>query len=207
MKNIIIADDHPFTLLGTQTAVENLGYRVVETCQNGIIALNTILAIAPDLALLDVNMPGLTGLEICEELQTKRSQTKVVLITMHNERAVYLKAQEYGVSAYLLKEYAATEIEACLQMVLSGRKYVSKHLAGNLSTETAAENSSDKMSLLSRAERKIVQLIAQEYNTKAIAEKLFISERTVEGHRNNIIRKLELGKDKNALLFWASKNI
>lgn len=114
---IVIADDHPFTLQGTKSFVESYGYKVIDTCSNGISALNTIKLHSPDIAVLDINMPGLDGLDVAKAVQENKLKTKIILLTMHKETSIYKKAKEYGIYGYILKEHAQTELEKCLEEV------------------------------------------------------------------------------------------
>lgn len=201
---ILIADDHPFTLQGTKSFVESYGYKVTDACSNGISALNLIILHRPDVAILDINMPGLDGLDVAQKVQKERLKTKIVLLTMHNERSLFKKATEYGIYGYILKEHAQTELEKCLIEVKKGNKYVSAFLENDL----IAANESDLQNLpqITITERKILEQIAQQKTSKQIAELLFLSEKTVEGHRSKIIEKLGLTKEKNTLLKWAILN-
>lgn len=202
---ILIADDHPFTLQGTKSFIESYGHKVTDTCSNGISALNLITLHTPDVAILDINMPGLDGLDIAKKIQESKLKTKVILLTMHKEITIYRKASEYGIYGYILKEHAQTELEICLQEVQKGNRYVSAHLEDDLISDSIDSN--DKLAHLTLSERKIIELIAQQKTSKQIAQLLFLSERTVEGHRGNIIEKMGLVKEKNSLLKWAIQNI
>lgn len=201
---ILIADDHPFTLLGTKSFVESYGYRVEDTCSNGITALNLIKLHLPDIAILDINMPGLDGLDVAKAIQESKLRTKIILLTMHKEMTIYKKAKEYGVYGYILKEHAQTELEKCIQEVKKGHEYISIFLKDDLIKDTP--NDTNELAHLTLSERKIIELITQQKTTKQIAELLFLSEKTVEGHRSKIIDKLGLPKEKNALLIWAMQN-
>ena len=94
---ILIADDHPFTLQGTKSFVESYGYKVVDTCSNGISAFNLITLHNPDVAILDINMPGQDGLDVAKKVQESKLKTKVILLTMHKEMTIFKKANEYGI--------------------------------------------------------------------------------------------------------------
>lgn len=201
---ILIADDHPFTLLGTKSFVESYGYRVEDTCSNGITALNLIKLHLPDIAILDINMPGLDGLDVAKAIQESKLRTKIILLTMHKEMTIYKKAKEYGVYGYILKEHAQTELEKCIQEVKKGNEYISVFLKDDLIKDTP--NDTNELAHLTLSERKIIELITQQKTTKQIAELLFLSKKTVEGHRSKIIDKLGLPKEKNALLIWAMQN-
>ena len=202
---ILIADDHPFTLQCTKSFVESYGYNVTDTCSNGVSALNLIMLHHPDIAILDINMPGLDGLDVSKKVQESRLNTKIVLLTMHKEMTIYKKAKEYGIYGYILKEHAHTELQKCLLEIQKGNLYVSEHLEDELIMDV---NEGDhELSKLTLSERKIVEMIAQQKTSKQIAELLFLSEKTVEGHRSSIISKLGLPKEKNTLLIWAIQNV
>ncbi len=202
---ILIADDHPFTLMGTKGFVESLGYKVEDICSNGITAYNLINTHQPNIAILDINMPGMDGLEVLEKVYRQKLKTKVILLTMHKEMTVFKKANQFEVAGYILKENAQEELQLCLDAVKKGNQYISKNLENDLLIDNAEEN--DALNKLTFTEKKILELIAQQKTSKQIAEMLFISEKTVEGHRSNIITKLELPKEKNVLLVWASKHL
>ncbi len=201
--SILIADDHPFTLQGTKAFVESLGYTISDICSNGITALNLIKAHQPQIAILDINMPGMDGLEVLEKVFEQKLNTKVILLTIHREMAIYKKAAGYNIFGYLLKNFAATELELCLKEVYRNNKYISKQITEELVNNTAEVN--EATGKLSFTEKKVLELIAQQKTTKQIAELLFIAEKTIEGHRRNIIEKLELPKEKNALLHFVAK--
>jgi DNA-binding NarL/FixJ family response regulator len=205
MIDIIIADDHPVVLIGTKGFLEQLGYTVTGAYLNGIEAYNQVLAKQPSIVLLDISMPGMSGIEITEKLIENKSRTKVVLLTLTNEMSVFNYAKELGVKGFLLKEFATAEIEKCLEEVQKGNTYFSPKLNEHLvlNNPGTANAALDKLTF---AEKKILQLIAQQKSSKDIAASLFISEKTVETHRNHIIKKLNIPSGKNALLKWAIEN-
>jgi len=204
--NILIADDHTLTLLGTKSFVESLGYRVGSVCSNGITAYNEICSKNFTISLLDINMPGMDGLEILEKIYTNKIRTKVILLTMHREISIYKKANELGVFGYLLKNHSEEELDICLQSVVNNVQYISPHITKELVMDKKETGDND-LSKLTFTENKILEMIGKQHSTKQIAALLFISEKTVEGHRRNIIDKLDLPKEKNILLQWAIKNM
>lgn len=200
---ILIADDHPFSLQGTKAFVESLGYTVSDICSNGITALNMIKVHQPQIAILDINMPGMDGLEVLEKVFTERLNTKVVLLTMHREMTIYKKASACNVYGYLLKNFAAAELETCLEEVCKNRKYISSHITQELVNNHTGID--DDIVKLSFTEKKIFELIIQHKTSRQISDLLFIAEKTIEGHRRNMIEKLGLPKEKNALLHFAAQ--
>lgn len=201
--NILIADDHPLILQGTKSFLESKGYTISDLCSSGTVALHLIENHNPDIAILDINMPEMSGLEVAKQVQSRKLPCKIVLLTMHNERNIYKKAMEYGVYGYLLKNFSSSEIDECLKTIAKNERYASPHLAAEL-VSNATENSLERLSI---TERKIVELISHQKNNKQIGEILFISERTIEWHRRNIIEKLDLPKGKNTLLTWTLQNV
>ena len=199
---ILLADDHPMILQGTKTYLESLGYTIGDMCSSGEVALKLIETRNPDVAILDINMPEMSGIEVAKRVQKNKLPCKIILLTMHNEKSIYKKAMEYGVYGYLLKNTASAEIDNCLKSISENKKYVIPNIEDKL-TSTIADDSMDKLSV---TERKIIELISEQKNNKQIGELLFISERTIEWHRRNIIEKLNLPKEKNILLMWAIQN-
>ncbi len=197
---VIIADDHPFTLEGTKFFVQRLGHNVIDTASNGITALNIIRTKKPVIAILDINMPGLDGLDIAKAVQEEGLPTKIIFLTMHKETTIFNKAVALGAFGYVLKEHALDELEESIKACIRNEVYISLGLQSEL--ETNFTNASDLLDKLSFSERKIIALIAQNKTSKQIAETLFLSEKTVEGHRSRIIEKLGIPKEKNALLSW-----
>lgn len=205
MGTFIIADDHPVTLAGMEAYVKKLGHQVLGTYDNGISAYNNIVLEKPDFAILDLSMPSMNGLEVLEKVRLQNKTIKIIIYTMYTETTLFDKAVKLGVNGYILKEFAMQELETCLEALVFKKEWFSPRLNESLvfkETDTIQE----KILVLTPAERKILSLIAQEKSSKEIADLLFISEKTVENHRSNIIKKLNLSNQKNALLIWAIQN-
>lgn len=197
---IIIADDHPLLLRGLKDFLIHKNYHLIDIADNGNAAYSSIIKNKPDIAILDIEMPGMTGLEIAQKCKQHQAATRIVLITLHRERELYLQARELNIFGYLLKEFALEEIENCLTSVSRGTPYFSPKISGTLNTSNTGN---DFLYTLTPSERKILKLIAANKTTPEIAEMLFISSRTVDKHRSNIIQKLGLNTKTNSLLVWA----
>lgn len=200
---IIIADDHPLLLKGLNDFLIEKGYDLVGIGKDGREAYNLIIQHKPDIAILDIQMPYLSGIEIARKCKNQNIDAKVVLITLHKERELFQKAKELNIFGYILKEFALEEIETCIETVKKGKPFFStklKELIGIILTEDA------DLAKLTPSERKILRLIAKDMTNKGIAKQLFISPRTVEKHRSNIIAKLDLEPKTNSLLIWAKEN-
>ena len=202
---IIIADDHAVSAKGMESVLIELGFSILGNHQNGINALNDIVLHKPDYVLLDVKMPGMSGLDIAEELKQKGISCNVIIYTMFTELSFFERAKSLGVSGYLLKEFALEDLEKCLNGIKKSGVWHHPLLEEKLQ---ASKNtfSPELFSKLSPKERFILEGIADSKSTKTIAEEQFISQRTVESHRRSIIQKLKLPKKKNALLMWALEN-
>lgn len=201
--SIITADDHPLLLKGLNDFLIEKKYNLIGSGNNGREAYNLIAKKNPDIAILDIQMPFMSGLEIAKNCKTNGLDTKIVLITLHKERELYRKAQDLNIFGYILKEFALEEIENCISAVSQGDHYFSPKIV-----EILADESSEDSSLLdlTPSEKKILKLIAKDKTNKEIASLLFISYRTVEKHRSNIITKLKLEPKTNSLLIWAKEH-
>ncbi len=205
MAKILICDDHPFTLMGTKTYVESLGHYICELCSNGVNAYNMILTHKPDIALLDISMPGMNGIEVLEKLQKKNLSTKVVLLTMHKEMSLFKRAKELNAKGYVLKEFSIDVLYECIQALEKGQTWFSPQLTDQLEVDTSVQE--EALSKLTLTEKKVLELISRHYTTKEIAILLYSAEKTIENHRYNIMKKLNLPGEKNALLVWAVQNM
>jgi len=200
--NVIIADDHPFTLKGTSEYIQQLGHNILAKCVNGWETWQSIKNLKPDLTILDISMPEMDGFEVLERIRANNLKVKVIFLTTHKEASIYHKALEMKVDGYLLKSFASDELEKCLHSLLEGKPYFSKLITGELEQDKL-QIKNKILGQLSFPERKVFELVSQQKSTKEIAHLLFLSEKTVEAHRTNIIEKLDLPKEKNALLKFA----
>lgn len=206
MYKIIIADDHPITLLGTEAFLKGLNHHIVGCYPTGTSCLNAIISQLPDLAIIDVSMPGMSGLEVLKNVKAKKLPTKIILLTMHHELSVYYKAKEYHCDGYVLKDNAQNELALCIDTVMKNEQYVSAMLEGTLLIDNNPDGN-ELLIQLTATEKKVLELVAQHKTNKEIGVYLFITEKTVESHKRNMVEKLALPKGKNVLLQWALKNL
>ncbi len=201
--SIIIADDHPLLLKGLSDFLGEKGYNLIGSGKDGREAYNLIIQKRPEIAILDIQMPIMSGIEIAQKCRCLNTGTKIVLITLHKEKELYQKAKELNIFGYILKEFALEEIERCIQTVKTGGTFFSEKLMELIGISSSDDNELYK---LTPSEKKILKLIAKDKTNKEIASLLFISYRTVEKHRSNIITKLNLEPRTNSLLIWAKEN-
>jgi DNA-binding NarL/FixJ family response regulator len=199
---VIIADDHPILLKGLEDFLSDLGFDVIAAESNGLDTLEKIKNSKPPLAILDLEMPGLTGLEVARICKENGIDTKFILLTLHKELYFYHQAKDLNLSGYILKDFALNDLSKAIEIVLDGGTFFSEKIFEEI--ENSSVNGEETQ--LTPSEKKILRLIATGLSSKDIANKLFISERTVDKHRSNMISKLNLEKKHNALLIWAQKN-
>ena len=203
-QTIITADDHPLLLKGLNDFLLEKKYNIIGSGINGKEAYNLIVKLKPDIAILDIQMPYMTGLEVAKECKKNKIPTKIILITFHKEKVLFQKANELNIFGYILKEFAIEEIQTCIKSVTEGIPYFSPRIKDLLGINPYKQNYLDN---LTPSEKKILKLIAKDQTNKDIASLLFISHRTVEKHRSNIIQKLKLEHKTNSLLIWAKDNV
>lgn len=198
---IVIADDHPMILKGLYEELTTNGYTVVGQGTNGLEALELILKLQPTLAILDIEMPFLTGFEVVKTANSKKVDTKFIIQSFHKDSEYVMQAKSLQVKGYLLKEDAFDEIERCIKAVLNNKIYYSTSFEDNFLQNTNQEL--QLLKLLTPSETSILKQISQQITTNVIAESLNVSVRTIEKHRSNIIKKLNLKSEANSLTAWA----
>jgi DNA-binding NarL/FixJ family response regulator len=202
-STIFIADDHPLLIKGLKDLLLEKKMNVIGEATDGQTALNFIMRNQPDIAILDVEMPKLTGIEIAKECKKNNLPTKIIIITLHKEINLYLTSKKLNIYGYLLKEFALEEIETCINSVNQGIPYFSKQVKKHIGFTNEDDSILKDFSL---TERRILKLISQYKTNKEIGHLLFISSRTVEKYRSKIIIKLNIKQQTNALVKWVQQN-
>lgn len=198
---VVIADDHPMILKGLKEELVESNYNVVGEAVNGMQALELILTLKPTIALLDIDMPILTGFEVIKMSKEKQVDTKFIVLSFHKEKEYISQAKVLQINGYLLKEDSFSVIEDCIKNVLNGEICFSPSF--NASSLEIVSEELKRIKLLTPSEKTILKFVSQQMTTNEIAVKLFISPRTVEKHRSNILAKLEIDNSNNALINWA----
>jgi DNA-binding NarL/FixJ family response regulator len=202
---LVVADDHPLLLSGLVNQLNDFGYEVLAKADNGKIAFERIVELQPSIAILDEEMPSLTGFEVIKKCKEQHLETKFIILSSHKEKSFIYKAKKLNISGYIIKDEPFTELHNCIQSVSKGDSYFSALFNTVLEDEVTPQL--QKMKLLSRSERTILKLVGQGKTSKEIAEQLFLSFRTVEKHRSNMINKLGLAKEREILAIWAKENL
>ena len=210
ITTVVIADDHPLFRSGVRQALEKEEqFRILGEASDGERALQLIRDCKPEVAVLDINMPGMSGLHVARELAKEKQPPAVVLLTMFDDDEILNEAMDVGVKAYLLKESASIDITSAAQAASEGRHYISPALTDKLLKRRekisafAAKNPG--LDQLSPAERKVLKLIAESKTTKQIADELFLSPKTVDNYRFRISEKLNV-RGSYSLLKFALEN-
>lgn len=199
---ILVADDHPLMLQAVCRLIEAIpSLEIVQTAQNGAEALHHIASLKPDIAILDIDMPLMDGLEVVKAARQSKVDTRFIILTFHKEPAMLRKAMELEVMGYLLKEDSSVEITECIENVRHGKQYISKAIQ-----ESYQEGKPSLLESLTDTELKVVKLIGKGMSSQDIADLLFVSQKTIENHRSNICHKLQLDGKHNSLVKWALEN-
>jgi DNA-binding NarL/FixJ family response regulator len=193
---VVLADDHPVFLGGLQALIRtDPMFEVVATRPNGTSALQAILELQPDLAILDVSMPGCTGVEVLKDIGSRNLRTRVILLTASAGDHQIVEAVERGVYGLMLKDAAADTLLECMRSVSAGRRWLPSDLVGaalEREEEKRAKTGQVEAALTAR-EREIVSLVAEGRSNKEIARHLGVTDGTVKIHLHNIYRKLDVG--------------
>lgn len=207
---IFIADDHPLFRDGLKSLIErDAAMKIVGEAGDGASALEKLANTSADVAILDIDMPVKDGFEVAAALRESNLPTRAIFLTMHKDEHFLNKALDLDVKGYLIKESAATDIINCIRIVAAGGVFISPMISGLLLKRVRrAEKTKDSAALLedlTATERRILKLIAEYKTSREIGDALFVSFRTVENHRANIARKLDL-KGAHAVIKFALEN-
>ena len=200
---LLIAEDHPIFREGLINAIQKQDtYEIVAETGDGLKAFNLIKKEKPDIALLDISMPNMNGLEIARKIQKENLKVKCIFLTMHKERDFLNSAIEACVMGYVLKDEASQNLLDALKIVSEGKRYISPLVSEHLLEKNETAKS---LKDLTSSEKRVLKLIAKNKTSKEIADELCISYRTVQTHRTNICAKLNLS-GMNTLLQFAIEN-
>ena len=192
---VLVADDHMIVRTGIRHVLESEpGFEVVGEAANGTEALSLTARLHPDVVVLDISMPDISGLELAARLRGAGGGTRVLILSMHNNAEYVLESVRAGAHGYLLKDTAATELRTAIRAICQGESYFSPPVASRLSAAVRGEHDPQPAGLdqLTGREREVLHGIAQGRTNKEIATELGISHRTVETHRESLMRKLQI---------------
>jgi DNA-binding NarL/FixJ family response regulator len=191
---VLVADDHMIARTGIRHVLESeADFEVVGEAASGTEALALTLELHPDVVVLDISMPGVTGLEVAGRLRASSPDTRILILSMHDQAEYVLESVRAGAHGYLLKDTAATELREAIRAVCQGESYFSPPVASRLTAAVRGDQLIQPgLDQLTGREREVLLGIAQGRTNKEIAGELGISHRTVETHRESLMRKLQL---------------
>jgi two-component system, NarL family, response regulator NreC len=192
---ILITDDHKLLREGLRCLLENQGFEVTGEAEDGRSAVRLAKQLEPDAVIIDISLPGLNGIEATRLIHQNSPQVKIVVLSMRADSRAVLAALAAGASAYLLKEAAFEEVVIALRVALKGQTYLSPaiaHVVVQSSVQYWSANPGSVRDGISGREREILQLVAEGRSSKEMAASLFVSVKTIETHRKQIMNKLNL---------------
>lgn len=203
---LILVDDHQIVLDGLKALLDDLdGFDCVATAANGQKALDLLNVFDVDVVLMDLDMPVLNGVEATRRIKKEYPNIKVISLTQHSERAMVQQLLECGSDGYLLKNIAQDDLAASIKKVVGGERVFSDEVSMGLVGKAVEKNANGVEVELTEREIEILALIAEGLSSKQIGEKLFISPRTVDTHRTNLMNKLDI-HNVAGLIRFALKN-
>lgn len=209
---VMIADDHPMVRGGLRALLERSGeFKVIAEAADGYEAIDLATLHKPDVLLLDVGMPRLSGPDAAMSISQKAPSIRILMVSMHSDESYVLRALKAGAKGYLLKASPEADVLTAVRAVAAGNAYFSPSITRLLVEEYVLElrrrGVEDSYDLLSTREKEILQLLASGKNNREIADMLFISVSTVETHRNNIFQKLHLHNLAELILYAVRKGL
>ena len=211
-KSVVIAEDYTILREGLRALISsNPNFNVVAEAKDGQEAIRLVEKFKPNLILTDLSMPRMNGMEAIREIRKRVPETKIVVLTVHETEEYILEALKAGADGYVLKDATHAELMVALNIVLGGKRYISpgvseKVIDGYLKGRKAIKPQTSWETLTNR-EREILKLIAEGYRSKEIAEYLYVSLKTVEKHRANLMEKLDLHNVQGLITFAIEKGL
>jgi DNA-binding NarL/FixJ family response regulator len=210
-KRIVIVDDHPLFRKGLEQLIHSEdGFAVCGEANNAPEAMDVIRKLNPDLAIVDLSLPGANGIELIKNIRAEFSKLPILVLSMHDESLYALRALRAGAEGYVMKHEAMTNVIQAIREVFNGRPYLSPAMAAQVITKFAhrqAEGEGDAVERLSDRELEVLELIGKGNDVRQIAKVLHLSPKTVETHRSHIKDKLDLKNSREVARFalqWLS---
>jgi DNA-binding NarL/FixJ family response regulator len=203
---VVLADDHVLVRQGLKSLLEREGFQIVAEASNGQEALRFVQTLKPDIAVMDITMPILNGLEAARQMSLPSLKTKTILLTQHDEEQYLSEALEAGVKGYVLKSQVASDLVQAIRQVTRGEVYLSPGVSGAV-MDAYRSKSEKPRDLLTTRERQVLQLIAEGKSTKDVASVLGISVKTAESHRTRLMQKLDIHETASLVLYAVRRGI
>jgi DNA-binding NarL/FixJ family response regulator len=197
-KTIVIAEDHTILRAGLKALLtSNPDFQVIGEADNGKDAIRRTVELKPDLVIMDLSMPGLNGMDAVREIKERMPEVKTLVLTVHNEEEYVLASLKAGANGYVLKDATQNELMVAAERVLEGKTYLSAEITEKvvnsyLHTNSVHQEPLTRWDTVTQRERQILKLVAEGHTNKSMADYLCISVKTVEKHRANLMKKLDL---------------
>jgi DNA-binding NarL/FixJ family response regulator len=198
-KTVLIVDDHPLFREGLKSLLaRHSSFEVIGEAGNGNDGLKKAKKLMPDLVVMDISLPDQSGIEVTSKIRSLLPETRVIVLSMHTKIDYITEAFRQGATGYVVKESATEKLMECLELVSKGEYFVDSSLSHRVvkslleSDEKERKITDDGYNTLTPREQQVMRLLAEGHSTKQIAENFFISPKTVENHRSNIMSKLEV---------------
>ncbi len=193
---VLLVEDHTIVRQGLKRLLEEKGIEIVGEAEDGRKGVKLVRELDPDIVVMDIGLPRLGGIEAARRIRKEKPDTKIIMLTIHKEESYLFKALEAGSDGYLVKETAMADLVNAIESVLKGQIYISPNFPDDTVERfrklQRSGKPADEFSRLTNREKEILQLIAEGYTSKKIGDTLFISVKTVENHRANIMNKLNI---------------
>jgi DNA-binding NarL/FixJ family response regulator len=198
---LLLADDHRMLREGLRRSLGELGFTIVAEARNGLDAVDLAASVRPDVILMDVTMPELDGVEATRQIKERQPDVRIVILTMHADHDVLADAIRAGANGYLVKDCSTDEIAQAIEAVAGGETALSPGLAASMLAEVRNQGSGQQSErIITAREEEVLQLIADGCSTPEVAERLFISQKTVKNHLASIYQKLDARDRTQAVL-------
>ena len=209
---ILVADDHTLLRQGLRKILqEQPGWQVIAEAGDGREAVRQAIALRPDVAVLDIRMPLLNGIEATRQIVRRAPSVRILILSMHSDDAYVVRVLQAGAKGYLLKDSADTELIRAVAVVAEGKSFFSPAVAGVMLDDyvrrLADKGLGDRYDLLSEREREIFQLIAEGHSNKDIADLLSVSPSTIETHRAHVLEKLDVHNTAELVLYAVRRGV
>ena len=202
---VVLADDHVLVRQSLKSLLEREGFQVVGEASDGNEAIRQVNSVHPDIAVMDISMPMINGVEVAREVRRSSPKTKSILLTQHDESQYIFEALEAGVKGYVLKSQAFGDLVQAIKLVSRGQTYFSPGVSAGV--EVFHSKSGRGSGLLTPRERQVLQLIAEGKSTKDVASLLGITAKTAESHRTALMKKLDIHEIASLVLYAVRRGI
>lgn len=212
-KQIVIVEDHTILRAGLKALLmSNPEFEIVGEADNGRDAIRKVVEVKPDLVIMDLSMPGMNGMDAIKEIKDRMPEVKTLVLTVHSEEEYVMASLQAGANGYVLKDATQNELLVAAERVLSGKTYLSpditeKVVNSYLNNGSGSSEPQTRWDTVTQRERQILKLIAEGHTNKSMAEYLCISVKTVEKHRANLMKKLDLHSVSALTTFALDKGI